>query len=449
MSALLLGIDGYDSPNAGCTTHFTVFLLKHLFSNLRDLSLREPPHLVRLNPNAPWRTRGNASIALHLDLPSGENTIKKLLDTAKEAASKYSWAVGENKGTIIIMEDSDENGRELAVWMYRKAVKDILPRQIAKKLLHQSGAHLYSIGDKSIVGSLAAIGFTLSKKRWTYELLAYRKIGSLGKRRVDDESVRKAEERFPTLFNNYDYIKRKNIASPSGPDPVLIGLRGIHAPDLLKAMNYIKIDETISNYCVFLTNQHTDAHDASRTVRSFRLYQTGSIEGVVTEKPRILNGGHVSIRVSDDTGTLRIIFYRETRPLNLIASKLERGDYIRVLGSLTSDAEGFVLNGEKIWARETAPHARWLKPICPKCGSRMKSAGKNKGYKCPKCGYRLREDDAVKEIRIEKRVFSKTAYTPYNGRLRHLISPPILNNIRETSVLPPRHQWCASTPHFN
>ena len=57
---LHIGIDDTDSLDGGCTT----WLITEIISELSDLDLIAPPRLVRLNPNIPWKTRGNGALAL-------------------------------------------------------------------------------------------------------------------------------------------------------------------------------------------------------------------------------------------------------------------------------------------------------------------------------------------------------------------------------------------------
>src|SRR5437879_1293494 len=61
-----IGIDDTDSPRGGCTT-YTMSILSDRLQH-EELELDGYPCLVRLNPNVPWKTRGNAATALHLKI---------------------------------------------------------------------------------------------------------------------------------------------------------------------------------------------------------------------------------------------------------------------------------------------------------------------------------------------------------------------------------------------
>src|SRR5437899_11719908 len=62
-----IGIDDTDSPRGGCTT-YTMSILSDRLQH-EGLELHGYPCLVRLNPNVPRKTRGNAATSLHLKVP--------------------------------------------------------------------------------------------------------------------------------------------------------------------------------------------------------------------------------------------------------------------------------------------------------------------------------------------------------------------------------------------
>src|SRR5262245_31853751 len=62
-----IGIDDTDSPSGGCTT-YTMALISEELQRL-GFEIDGYPCLVRLNPNVPLKTRGNAALALHTRAP--------------------------------------------------------------------------------------------------------------------------------------------------------------------------------------------------------------------------------------------------------------------------------------------------------------------------------------------------------------------------------------------
>jgi tRNA(Ile2)-agmatinylcytidine synthase len=60
-------------------------------------------------------------------------------------------------------------------------------------------------------------------------------------------------------------------------------------------------------------------------------------------------------------------------------------------------------------------------PICKKCGKRLKSMGKNKGFRCEKCGSRYAHLEKT-ETRL-KRDLKKSLYITATRSQRHLTKP--------------------------
>lgn len=59
-----IGLDDTDSTRKGCTTYVAALLvekLQKLGANFIDY-----PSLIRLNPNVPWKTRGNGALCLRI-----------------------------------------------------------------------------------------------------------------------------------------------------------------------------------------------------------------------------------------------------------------------------------------------------------------------------------------------------------------------------------------------
>ena len=56
---LHIGIDDTDSVDGGCTT----WVATEIIRELSEFDLIGYPRLVRLNPNVPWKTRGNGAVS--------------------------------------------------------------------------------------------------------------------------------------------------------------------------------------------------------------------------------------------------------------------------------------------------------------------------------------------------------------------------------------------------
>jgi tRNA(Ile2)-agmatinylcytidine synthase len=60
-----VGIDDTDSTRGGCTTYIVAVLVERL--EKLGAAFFDYPYLVRLNPNVPWKTRGNGALSLRVE----------------------------------------------------------------------------------------------------------------------------------------------------------------------------------------------------------------------------------------------------------------------------------------------------------------------------------------------------------------------------------------------
>ena len=65
MYKIHVGIDDIDSNQGMCTTYIASLIVDEL--NRNNIKFLDYPKLIRLNPNIPWKTRGNAAIGLELE----------------------------------------------------------------------------------------------------------------------------------------------------------------------------------------------------------------------------------------------------------------------------------------------------------------------------------------------------------------------------------------------
>ncbi len=57
-----IGLDDTDSTKGGCTTYLAALLVEEL--GKFHVEFTDYPGLIRLNPNVPWKTRGNGALCL-------------------------------------------------------------------------------------------------------------------------------------------------------------------------------------------------------------------------------------------------------------------------------------------------------------------------------------------------------------------------------------------------
>ncbi|MDW8022027.1 MAG: tRNA(Ile)(2)-agmatinylcytidine synthase [Nitrososphaerota archaeon] len=412
--AIWVGVDDTDSRKGGCTTYVAAVLLRRL-GNV-GVEVMGYPRLIRLNPNCPYKTRGNAAVALKLDA-SDLDLVKRLTIKVVEEYSELDE--GAETGIILLRGEPPQKLREF----YWKAVREIVPIEEAFVIAEDIGAEVVYYGDgKGLVGALAAIGADLSPGK-TYELIAHRAREYWGMvRRVDPASIYEMDEATREYtFDNVDYETGDIKITPHTPCPVLLGIRGIDPGVLKKAFEMLRIGEPVEYVTIFETNQATDVHYQRCRIRDLRDCLNAIVEGTVSEAPRREIGGHVFFRINDGEGELTCAAYEPTKSFRDIIMQLTPGDEVTVYGAVKLKPQGLTLNLEKIQVRKLARKMISRPPLCPDCGKRMKSLGSGKGYKCRKCGKRVGKE-AVDVVEVPREL-QIGFYEVTPAARRHLVKP--------------------------
>ncbi|MGH9879245.1 MAG: DNA-binding protein, partial [Nitrososphaerales archaeon] len=74
MTSLYIGFDDTDSRQGMCTTYLAYKVVDFLLK--RNARFLDYPLLIRLNPNIPWKTRGNGAVALRVEVDNEEKVIE-------------------------------------------------------------------------------------------------------------------------------------------------------------------------------------------------------------------------------------------------------------------------------------------------------------------------------------------------------------------------------------
>ena len=412
-----LGIDDTDSLAGGCTTKIAADLVLTLES--KGATFLDYPNLIRLNPNVPWKTRGNGAVCLRIE---SALDVEEILDVAAEEIERSSRLgdQGTDPGIVAMIDPIPSDITEFG----REALTRVVTPGQAVSAITKAGAEALSYGStQGLVGALAAIGTPLGDD-FTYELIAYRSTNFLGKPRfVDKESVlRMNKEIGETTFNNVDPETGRILITPRGLDPILCGIRGESPEAVRKAFHMLRIHEPVESWMVFRTNQGTDAHLTRRcAVSELQDHSAVVVEGVVDRKPHTIQGGHVIFVLKDETGAVCCAAYEPTGRFRETVRKLEPGDRLRAYGGIrAADKENpRTLNLEKLEILTLAVCVSSHNPICTICGKRMKSAGKRQGYRCEKC-----KSHATAKVQQEiGRELEERVYLPPPRAHRHLTKP--------------------------
>lgn len=421
LTNLHIGFDDTDSTKGGCTTYLAAVLVEKLCQ--MQVKFTDYPLLIRLNPNVPWKTRGNGALCLRLQCPSP--LAAEVKQAALELWEQHSQV--QNKGTDpgIVFFEGDIVPPELTEFA-RRAETSIVTIKEAVKLIQRVGAEALGCNTcRGIIGSLAAIGETL-KGDYTYELIAYRSPENWGtKRRVDEESIFRMDQQLqPQVFNNVDYEKRRVIITPRGPDPILFGIRGESAQAVKQAFELVKPLEPVERWVIFRSNQGTDAHlTRAENLGKLEPYKSVTVRGEVSQNPRVIPVRHVIFSIKDANGEVDCAAYEPTGDLRKTARELLIGDTVEVTGAVHKPAKGrpLTINLEKINVLSLNQRLIQQNPLCPGCQKRLKSMGKNQGFRCEKCGKKFA--DLKKQEATVPRALKPGLYVTSTRSQRHLTKP--------------------------
>ncbi len=416
---LHVGIDDTDSNEGMCTTYLTHIIIKELKNY--DITPLDYPRLIRLNPFARYKTRGNGALSFVLELKNHKD-VELVEKIVLDNVEKYSMfdGINTNPGVIFYEGEITQEMKDYAMG----AIFSIYTIDYAEQFAEKIGARVHKFKKgRGIIGAIASISIDLTDE--TFECLAYRKAENIGKKRqLDQDSIYLMNEKtYPETFDNIDIEGKYTAIEPHTPCPVLYGIRGNSAEIVEQAHNMVVSYEEIEDYCIFRTNQHTDMHiQTGVNIKDMKNESCYKIKCKVVENPYDIEGGHVFFKVSDNTGTLECAAFEPTKRFRNIVRKLRLGDELILYGGLN---EHHTFNIEKFELITLAPQYNYLNPICD-CGKRMKSAGKNKGYKCPKCGNKIRSSEKIKEI-IPRDIEEGFYEVPTEAR-RHLSKPIVRMN---------------------
>ncbi len=415
-----IGMDDIDSPTGGCTTHFASLLVSELEQHVSEWL--DYPNLVRLNPNIPYRTRGNGAVALRFMIDS--EYVDDLIPNIRNLVADYANTsyTNTNPGIVLIRSTPDECIRSFS----QRALWRTLPVALARRLISKLDLVYSASGNgRGLIGALAALGNEL-KGDYTYEYIAYRSLTDCKRpRNVDKASVLEMDKIMgDRTFSNIDLSSDTILIEPQGPDPVLYGIRGERPHDLIEAASYVESGQTVTRWMIFRTNQGTDEHLSHMLkIAELRPYMSAKVSCKVIQRPHIIEGGHVILRVADETGSIDCAAYEPTGDFRWVIDKLIENDRLILHAGVrpASRSHGLTLNIEGVKIQNLAKEVQLHNPPCPECGRTLKSAGKDKGFKCFNCGYKSSE---MEKLQLEiKREITKGMYLPRPGAQRHLTRP--------------------------
>jgi tRNA(Ile2)-agmatinylcytidine synthase len=432
-----VGLDDTDSPRGGCTT----WVLSELLREPGPLDLIGFPRLVRLNPNVPFKTRGNAALAARLGHGTGTPRLvgrfrgaglrafpRGRPPTPREV-QELSTRVRELLMRTARWEDPQVDPafvlspRPLPEALYWSAVRETVPVPQVERLLRDiPGACWEARGSgQGLVGAAASLAWP--HRRATYELLAYRDPLRWGEARTGDpREGERISLRYPSTFHNYDPRTRRLMLFPHTPCPILYGIRGRDPRDLPRASRLVG-GEVPERWVIFRTNQASGDHLKARTLSSWPPGTSGVVEASVVSEPERLPGGHVRLRVRERDAAADAYAFEPTKTLPRVARELLPGDRVRIWGSRPWGEGDLSLNLEGLRVLAARPvFLRTGRPRCPRCGGRSERMGRHSGFRCRPCGVRLPPEAAPGRWVSRSRLLGAVHPTP--SARRHLAPLP-------------------------
>lgn len=394
------------------------------------------PRLVRLNPNVPWKTRGNGALSIRVGTGKGKKTKMGEIGDKKIFCypKKSSENCNDNKIKKIVelvidkhakLEDENTNPgfvilqKQPSLETYEKAVREIVSLKEIEQLLKSIGAVYKGYKNcRGLIGATASIAWYPAHDK-TYELITYRQKKSWGTERfVDNSSVKKMDKTCSSTFDNYDYKNRHNRLAPNSPCPILYGIRGDNAEELKKAFSIVK-SEPNDSWIIFETNQGTDDHLQRESIVNIKPYQSVIVKGTLVKSPHTIKGGHVIFTIGNhSTDTVDCAAYEPTKGFRNIVRELCIGDIVEVYGGVRE--KPLTINIEKINVEYLTKQVEKIEnPVCPNCGKHMKSKGKGQAYKCRICSITSKKP----VVKVKKREIHTSFYEVPVCARRHLSKP--------------------------
>ena len=418
---MIIGLDDTDSVDGMCTTYIGTLIVEAIRDLDRNI-IREPPKLLRLNPNNPYKTRGNGAVSIRIAETSDPKILEKIKSVSFDIVANYSES-GDNTNPAIVFLEDNSITPEIQLFA-KRALHEMLSIDEAILLLNKIGANYNFIGNgRGLIGALASCALQLED--FTYELIVYRSHTKRGKKFVSEQGAMEIEKKYsPKIFSSYDFENQRMVISPHSDCPILYGLRGESPELILEAAKMIESEIPFKRN-LFVTNQGTDMHLEEKSIEEVLPYSSVIVKGTVSKNPYTVPGGHVFFEISNGKKIL-CAAYEPTKGFRNIVRNLSEGDQIVAYGGVLETEHGLTINLEKIEITKLAEFYKTEKPICPVCNNQMKSIGKEKGYRCKKCHTKNRE---VSIIPIPRDINIGIYEVPMCAK-RHL-SKPLLRYGRE------------------
>jgi tRNA(Ile2)-agmatinylcytidine synthase len=132
---------------------------------------------------------------------------------------------------------------------------------------------------------------------------------------------------------------------------------------------------------------------------------------------------HVIFSIKDMSAEVDCAAYEPTGHLRKIARELMVGDGVEIYGAVrkATAIKTLTINLEKINILNLQRISFLENPLCPKCDKRLKSMGRNQGFRCEECGTKF--SDVKKIEAVMPRKVDIGLYMTSTRSQRHLTKP--------------------------
>ncbi|MHA2365754.1 MAG: TiaS agmantine-binding domain-containing protein [Candidatus Hodarchaeales archaeon] len=420
-----IAIDDTDSIKGMCTTYLGSLLYFQLSRASPLIKFSDFPQLIRLNPNIPFKTRGNGTVVIRGKISSSliswfQSISLRLFHKLVQVTDPNT-----NPGLVICIGEIPPIVNDFAI----RALWDVIPIFELERFHKYPNLYFYGLKLKQgLIGALSAIGSHILKQDHTFELLIYRSPPFSRSREANSNQIWIQQGKHPLVFNCTDLVNKTIMLFPRGPDPVFCGIRGENPDAVWTYWKSIQPQPKPAFWMIFRTNQGTNAHLNQTPLTSLnkkeKPYQVVNFSGEVNKEPEIHRGGHVSFILLNKEKKINCFAYEPTKQFRFEVLRLKTGDLVEVGGSLRPANENFpiTLNIEQIKVLNLASHKQIRNPRCPKCLKRMKSAGKGQQYRCKKCKI-LKSKNEREYIETSRELRIQGLYLPVPSAQRHLTKP--------------------------
>lgn len=431
---ILIGLDSIDSYLGGCTTHFATYVVEEIF-NLNGL-ITDYPRLIRLNPDIPWKTRGNGSVAIEAIIAN--KNVKKLVQNIKEKLYWYIDKIGghyiNSDPCIIFINGNKLTDTELellnrfSINALYKLIKIDEILEIKNIIKDKIIAEIKPFGNKGLIGAISAIGNFIYND-YTFELLIYRNLMERYRNRdINLNNIRKKINKFlnEDTFAHIDFETNRLLWMPHGPDPVIAGIRSNNISSLMGIFRRIIDNIKYDRWMIFITNQGTNQHLENSNIKnnlySIKIYNEVKIRAKISKNIVNLKGGHIFLKSFSNNTQFIIAGYYETGRMREVLKSIR--EEIIVGGGIKPNKLGGppILNLQFIILKR--PY--FLKNIkvnifCPKCYKKMDNKGK--GYKCNQCNYKITFNKYKVKPLIINNIPTPQIYLPPYRSIFHISKP--------------------------